>query len=31
MKFSEFLYDVKEQIFEDINNQEYPYDMLVKN
>lgn len=30
MKFSEFLYDVKEQIFEDINNQEYPYDMLVK-
>ncbi len=30
MKFSEFLYDIKEQIFEDINNQEYPYDMLVK-
>lgn len=30
MKFSEFLYDVKEKIFEDINNQEYPYDMLVK-
>ena len=30
MKFSEFLHELKEQIFEDINNQEYPYDMLVK-
>lgn len=30
VKFSEFLYGVKEQIFEDINNQEYPYDMLIK-
>ena len=30
MTFSDFTHEVKEQIFEDINNQEYPYDMLVK-
>lgn len=30
MKFSEFSSELKEQIFEDINNQEYPYDMLIK-
>lgn len=30
MKFSDFLYKVKSQVFEDINNQEYPYDLLVK-